>query len=77
MLFGFQAVPLHDGLPRLGNHVLPVLRLGRAGAVFACDSRKFEMKNIADTVYRPISWITQSNGAGTGQVATQHFARCT
>lgn len=33
-LLRFEAVPLDDGLPRLRDHVLPVFRLRRSGAIF-------------------------------------------
>lgn len=38
-LFGFQAVPLNDGLAGFGDHVLPVFGLGGARTVLSCKKR--------------------------------------
>ena len=43
-LLGLKPVPLDDGLPGLRYHVLPVLRLRRAGPVFAWNNVKSEIK---------------------------------
>ena len=54
----FEAMPLYDGLPGFGDHVLPVLRLRSPGSVFP-------WKPTRNGVRR---WQTQIGGGGGGSV---------